>query len=303
MDTITTITEFKHLLQARGYAPATIEAYWRDIKQFRDYLLKRSIVDMRKATREVVLDYQERVNKQPVATETKALKIRAVKRLFERLVETNRLLINPTEGLVETSRVNRPVGTVLSIAEIQALLSQPNLSFSMQIRDRAIMEVLYASGIRHDELLRLEVYDADLKEGTLFIRRGKGKKQRVVPIGKHATCRLKEYLEKIRPRSARLNPRVRTLFLDRSGRPISAMAVRAFLRIYRQRAGINKPVSVHTFRRTCATHLLQQGADIRYVQKLLGHKHLKTTQQYTKVAAVDIKKTHRNTHPNEEGRA
>lgn len=298
METSTTITEFKRLLQARGYAPATIEAYWRDIKQFRDYLLDRGITDMRQVTREVIFDYQENVNKQPVATETKALKLRAVKRLFERLVESNRLLINPAEGLVETCRVNRPVGTVLSIEEIRTLLNAPDLSFSMQIRNRAIMEVLYASGIRHDELLRLEVYDADLKEGTLFIRKGKGRKQRVVPLGKRATGWLREYLEKVRSRSARLNPKARTLFLDRSGRPISGMAIRAFLQAYRKEAGIEKPVSVHTFRRTCATHLLQQGADIRYVQKLLGHAHLKTTQQYTKAAPTDIKQTHSRTHPN-----
>ncbi len=301
MDITTTITEFKNLLKTRGYAHATIEAYWRDIKQFRNYLHDHDITDVLKITRQVIDDYREFVMKQPLAMETRALKIRAVKRLFERLVEVNRLLINPAEGLVETCRVNRPVGTVLTPEEIQALFAQPNLSFRMQVRDLAIMEVLYSTGIRHNELRNLQVYDADLKEKVLFIRKGKGKRQRVVPLGRHASVRLKEYLEKVRPRSARLNPKTRTLFLDQSGKPISAMAIRALLWKYRLSAGITKQVSVHTFRRTCATHLLQQGADIRYVQKLLGHKYLKTTQQYTKVIPIDIKQTHRKTHPNEKG--
>ena len=291
---------FKNLLKARGYAKESIIAYFRDIKQFRNYLDDNNITDIRDITRNIIFSYYEKVMSQSVAVETKALKIRAIKRLFEHLLEDNKLLLNPTEGLMEPSRKNRPIGVVLTITEIKKLLSQPNLSLKIDIRDRVIMEVLYATGVRHNELLSLEVYDVDLKDGVIFIRKGKGNKDRVVPLGKRVIPLLKEYLEKVRPHYVRKNPRSRSLFLDRSGRKLSNMAIRAILKKYRKKAKITKLVSVHTFRRTCATHLLQQGADIRYVQKLLGHKSLNTTQQYTKVIPIDIKKTHKITHPNEK---
>jgi integrase/recombinase XerD len=132
---------------------------------------------------------------------------------------------------------------------------------------------------------------------VLYIRKGKGKKQRAVPLGKAATAWLKEYLEKIRPYYAKKSPRQRRLFLNHSGRSMTAASVRAALGKYRIEARITKPVSPHVFRRSCATHLVQQGADIRYIQRLLGHRSLKTTQAYTKVMPVEIKQTHEATHP------
>jgi integrase/recombinase XerD len=232
--------------------------------------------------------------------ETKALKLRPVKRLFEYLLHNNRLLINPTEGLVETCRKNRKIPQVLTVAEVQKLLQQPNLSFRMQIRNRAIMEVLYATGIRLDELLHLTVHDPDLKDKTLIIRKGKGRKQRLVPLGKNSIAFLKEYLEKIRPRYAARNPKERRLFLNSAGQPLTPASIRQAIREYRISAGIQKTVSPHTFRRTCATHLLQQGADIRYVQELLGHSRLSTTQIYTKVMPVEVKRVHEQYHPRVE---
>ena len=206
-------------------------------------------------------------------------------------------MINPTEGIVETCRKHRKIGPVLTIEEVQKLLEQPNTSLKTGIRDRAIMEVLYATAIRLDELLSLEVYHADFKDKVLYIRKAKGHKQRVVPLGKTGALWLREYLEKIRPHYAKKNPRQRRLWLNHHGRPMNAGSIRAALRTYRRQAGIEKPVSPHTFRRTCATHLLQQGADIRYIQQLLGHKSLATTQGYTKVMPVEVKQTHNRTHP------
>ena len=298
LDSIVVIVEFKNLLKARGYAEATIEGYRKNLDMFRRYLEERNIKDLRKVNHQVILDYQEKVMSEPLTIESKALKIRPVKRLFEYLVETHRLLINPTEGIVETCRKNRKIGIVLSIDEVKRLLAQPNLSLRTHIRDRAIMEALYSTGIRLDELLNLEVYHVDLKDHVLYIRKGKGKKQRVVPLGKHAAKYLKEYLEYIRSWYAKKNPKERRLFLLQTGLPMTSASVRQAIRQYRIRAGIKKPVSPHTFRRTCATHLLQQGADIRYIQKLLGHSSLKVTQDYTKVMPVEVKQTHNKTHPN-----
>jgi integrase/recombinase XerD len=183
---------------------------------------------------------------------------------------------------------------------MKKLLDQPNLSLRPHIRNKAIMEVMYCTAIRIDELVSLDVYHADLKDKVLYIRKGKGKKQRVVPLGKTAVKHTREYLEHIRPWWARKNPKEKKLFLNHHGLPLSDDSVRAFLRRYRIAAGIKKPVSPHTLRRSCATHMLQQGADIRYIQKLLGHKYLSTTQAYTKVIPVDLKQTHNRTHPGKE---
>jgi len=291
------MAEFKQHLKARSYAEATIESYLANIGHFKRYLEERSISDLKQCGQKIVLDYHAKVMAEAIAMESKALKIRSMKRLFDYLVQSHQLLLNPAEGLVETCRKNKKLGPVLGLDEMQKLLSQPNLSLRIDIRNKAIMEVMYATGIRLDELLSLEIYHVDLKEQVLYIRKGKGRKQRVVPLGKNAAQWLKEYLEKIRPHYARKNPKERRLFLNHSGLAMTYGGIRQFLRAYSKSAGFKKNVAPHTFRRTCATHLLEQGADIRYIQKLLGHKSLKTTQVYTRVRPMEVKETHEKTHP------
>ena len=292
-----TIKEFQKQLQAQGYADATVDSYRKNLNQFISYLAGRKITDLRKINKEIIQGYKKNVMAGKNSMETKALKLRPVKRLFEYLIKTNRLLINPTEGLVETCRKNRKIQPVLTIDEMQTLLQQPNLSFRMQIRNRAIMEVLYSTGIRLNELLHLTVYDPDFKGKSLLIRKGKGRKQRIVPLGKNSIRYLKEYLEKIRPRYAAKNPKERKLFLTNDGKALQSAPIRQAVREYRIKAGIEKRVSPHTFRRSCATHLMQQGADIRYVQELLGHSRLSTTQLYTRVLPIEIKNSHEQYHP------
>ncbi len=300
MDILTTIAEFKQHLKTIGYADATLESYRKNLDQFCRYLTGRDVADMRKVTHALICDYQQAVMAQPIAMESKALKLRPVKRLFEYLVKIHKLLINPTEGIVETCRKHRKIGPVLTLKEVKQLMEQPNLSLRTGIRDQAIMEVLYATAIRLDELLALEVYHVDLADKVLYIRKGKGRKQRVVPLGKAATARLREYLEKIRGHYAKKCPKQRCLFLLNTGAGLTPACIRSNLRKYRMEAGIVKPVSPHTFRRTCATHLLQAGVDIRYIQKLLGHRHLKTTQAYTKIMPVEVKRMHDKTHPGKD---
>ena len=299
MDVIVTILDYKNHLKALGYAASTIDGYRKGLDQLRRYLQERDISDLRKVSGQTIHDYRVLVMAESIAMESKALKLRPVKRLFEHLVTTHRLLINPTEGMVETCRRNRKIGPVLTIEEIKRLLAQPNMSIKIGIRDRAIMEVLYTTGIRLAELLTLDVYRVDLKDRVVHVK-GKGRKQRVVPLGKTATAALREYLQNIRPYYAKKRPKQRRLFLLNTGVAMNPASVRQMLRKYRLEAGIKKPVSPHTFRRTCATHLLQAGADIRYIQKLLGHRRLRTTQAYTRVMPVEVKRTHNQTHPGED---
>ena len=297
MDVVVTIAEYKHQLKVRGYAKSTVECYSRGIDLFCAYLQERQISDIRAVTKQIIFDYQAKIMERPIEMESKALELRPVKRLFEHLMENNQLLVNPAEGIVETDRKNRKIGSTLTVPEIIKLLDAPNLSLRTGIRDKAVLELLYCTAIRKNELLNLEVYHADLKDKVLYVRKAKGRKQRVVPLGTNAIKYLREYLEKIRPHYARKNPKERRLFLNNSGLPLTGGALQCLIRTSRIAAGIKKPVSAHAFRRSCATHLIQQGADVRYVQKLLGHSRLKTTQFYTKVMPVEVKQTHEKTHP------
>ncbi|MBL0379370.1 MAG: tyrosine-type recombinase/integrase [Desulfofustis sp. PB-SRB1] len=297
MDIDTAKIRFKHYLESSGYAASTIECYSVYLGYFLDYLRKIEVMDLKQVTHETIRSYQLLVMDMDIAEETKGMRLRPVKRLFGWLLDTHRLLLDPTENIRETSRQNRTVPEVLTVAEMRLLLEQPNLSLRMQIRDRAIMETLYSSGIRLNELVQLTVHDVDLKDKVLHIRKGKGNRQRVVPIGKNAATYLQEYLENIRPRYARKNKQQRRLFLTDQGRPVTGNSIRTSLFHYKKAAGITKTASPHSFRRSCATHLLQQGADIRYVQKLLGHRHIRTTQIYTRVYPIDLKETHTRTHP------
>ncbi len=297
MDVQTTIAEFKYQLKAIGYAASTIEGYRKRLDEFAAYLIGQKITDLKMITRQVILEYQEHIMDQDNAMETKAIKIRAIKRLFEHLDQTHKLLVNPTEGIVETCRKNRKPGPVLTQVQVKRLLLQPDLSSKASIRDKTIMEVLYSTAIRLNELICLEVYHADLRDKVLYIRKGKGGKQRVVPLGKNAVRYLREYLDKVRSWYARKNLKGRRIFLLNTGQPMTPASIRSLLFKYRKQAGINQSASPHTMRRSCATHLLQNGADIRYIQKLLGHKRLSTTQLYTKVMPMEVKQTHEKTHP------
>ncbi|MCP4082240.1 MAG: tyrosine-type recombinase/integrase [Planctomycetaceae bacterium] len=297
MNVTETVKEFKKHLKTAGYADTTVKWYGKWLTQFEQYLKDRGITDLRKVTRQEIAAYQEKIMSEPIAAESRGLKIRPVKRLFEHLAESQRLLVNPAEAFAQISVKNRKIGTVLTPGEVAKLLDQADLSLAAGIRNRAVTELLYSSGIRVDELMSLETHDPDFENMVIRIRRGKGGKDRAVPLGKSAFRYLKDYLENVRPVHAETNPGQPRLFLNSSGGPLSAESVRAFLRNYRLKAGINRPVSPHTFRRTCASHMLQQGADIRHIQELLGHKLLKTTQAYTKVRPKEVKDTHRRTHP------
>lgn len=297
MNIDTAKARFKSYLESGGYAASTIECYCVYLSYFLDYLREIKVMDLKQVTHETIRNYQLLVTGMAIAEETKGMRIRPVKRLFGWLQGTHRLLLDPTEKIKETNRQNRTLPPVLTVEEMRLLLEQPNLSLRLQIRDRAIMETLYSSGVRLNELVQLTVHDVDLKDKVLHVRKGKGNRQRVVPIGRNAAKYLKEYLEDIRPRYAKKNPKGRKLFLTETGEPVNGNSIRTSLFHYKKAAGIEKTASPHSFRRSCATHLLQQGADIRYVQKLLGHSHIKTTQIYTRVYPIDLKETHNRTHP------
>lgn len=293
------MTSLLSYLRLSKYSPATIDNYGDQLKRFGEWLEIKSIHDLRKLSHQDILDYQLAVKQQPIGRETQALRLRAVKRLFNHLVDQAVILLDPTEGIQEISRKEKLPRPILSKKEINRLLVAPNLSLPLGIRDRALMEVLYATGIRVGELEKVTIHHVDLQTQTLQVRHAKGGRPRTVPLGKTATKWLKEYLTQVRPRLAKRRPFERALFLVRGGKPLMQTMIRCLLQQYRKQVKIKKSVTPHILRHTCATHMMQQGADIRAIQQLLGHVSLKSTTIYTRVVPLEVKATHQQYHPNE----
>ena len=243
----------------------------------------------------------DRARPQPLALQTQASRIRAVKRWFEWLVERGFLFESPTRGIVETPKGMKKLPAVLTVAEVEKLLQHPNTSTPRGIRDRALLEVLYATGLRRGELVALDLADVDLDRGLVRVRSGKGRKGRVVPMTQAAKRWGKVYVNEVRPRYDRdLRRREVAFWLNRFGERLSGTMVLVLMHEAARAAGITKKAHVHALRHACATHLLQGGADIVTIQKTLGHADPTITSQvYTRVYPKDLQDEHRRTHPRE----
>jgi integrase/recombinase XerD len=295
---------FTEHLKVLNRSPATIEAYSEHARSF----LEAIDQDVRAVTRTALEswiaglhDYTTATGK-PYSIGTISLKVRSIKRLFEYLEKVNRILVNPAEFIREPKKVRGLPRNILTPAEARQILDQPNLGTLTGIRDRAVLEVFYSTGVRLEELCSLTIYDADLQGGMLRITKGKGKKDRVVPLGKHAVRSLREYITKVRPHFTRKNRTERRLFIDARGKPLSKAMAGISVREYGKAAGIGKRVTAHTFRHTFAASLVTNGADITAVSRMLGHADLKTTEVYLRAAGLDLKKAHKQAHPREKDR-
>ena len=294
------LMEFRSWLKVHHYRPASLISYTNMLNPFWAWLASEAITDLRSVSRAILERYAAQVTTLPVISRaTQALRIRAVKRLFGCLVEANHLLIDPAAGLRDPSTGQRLPRPILTQAEVKKFLTQPNTSLTQGIRDRAFLELLYSTGLRIGEAVALTVHDVDLDAGLLKVQSGKGGKGRVVPLGREATKWLREYLTKIRPRQNRLAPHERSLFLTQQGTAFKRHTIAIIIRQYAQSAKIKKQVTCHTIRHTCATHLLEAGADLLAIKELLGHRNLETTQIYTRVRPVEVKAMHQATHPRE----
>ena len=289
---------FVRALVARGRSPATVRLYCTMLYPFAVFLAHQGRADLRAVRRRDVDAYAAELAASSLSEATRSLRLRAVKRLFEHLVETQKLLCSPAEHLRER-RVRSLPGKVLSEAQVEKLLAAPNTSLPMGVRDRALLELLYATGLRRKELCGLGVHDVDLAGGLLRVR-GKGGHERIVPLSRQAQRWIREYLREVRPKLARRGDFVRALFLTRSGRALDPGTAAQILLRHSKAAGLPR-VSCHTLRRTVGTLLVQGGADVRTVAELLGHVRLATTERYTLLAAKDVRAEHRRTHPRAGG--
>ncbi len=185
---------------------------------------------------------------------------------------------------------------ILTCEEIETVLNQPDLETPFGLRDRAMMETLYSTGIRRLELVNLKIYHVDAVRGTLFIDQGKGQKDRVVPIGDRALAWIRRYQDEVRDELL-IDPKEETLFITYLGKGFHPNKVTALIRNYIKQSGIGKSGACHIFRHSMATQMLENGADIRFIQELLGHACLDTTERYTHVSICKLKEIHKATHP------
>lgn len=294
--------KFKEHLSILNRSPATIEAYTEHAGHFLKSVTGK---DIRQITTRMTEDYiaglydYRTIEGRPYKTATICLKVRSIKRFFEFLEKANIIFVDPTEFITEPRQEKGRIKTTLTSKEARKILDQPNLGTLPGIRDRAILEVFYSTGIRLNELCSLTIYDADVQGRMIRVNKGKGSKDRVVPLGKHAVKFLREYITKVRPVFTKKNRSNRHLFADRYGNPISDQVVSIMIRIYSRASKIKKQVTAHTFRHTFASVLIKNRADIRAVQKMMGHVNLKTTQTYIRSLGIDIKKKHQKSHPRE----
>ena len=289
------IEEFINYLSVeRGLARNTLLAYRRDLTSYTKFLLKKNIRDADQVKREDVVNYMyERKNKKMSVTSI-CRHLAAIK-MFHRFLVRERLAKEDPTALVETPKIWKRIPDVLSSGEMEAMIKVSQGRRWQQIRDHAILELLYASGMRVSELVDLKVENVNLPLG--FIRcTGKGSKERIVPIGKKAREAVQKYSENIRPRLLKANPSS-ALFLSRLGKKISRQSIWKIIKQYAVLAKIKKEIKPHTIRHSFATHLLEHGADLRSVQEMLGHANISTTQIYTHVDRQRLRAIHKEFHP------
>jgi integrase/recombinase XerD len=237
-----------------------------------------------------------KTNGEPLSPRTQYSRLTPLRAFFTWLTKQNHILYNPASDLDLPRMSQRLPKHILSVAEVETILAMPDLGSSLGIRDRAMLETLYSTGMRRLELLQLDVFNIDHERGTVLIRQGKGNKDRHIPIGERALQWIAKYRDDVRPEIAS-GVNDDTLFLTHSGEAFTAGRLSSLVRDYINKAKIGKTGSCHLFRHSMATLMLENGADIRYIQAMLGHASLTSTQLYTHVSIRKLKDIHSATHP------
>ncbi len=278
----------------RGLSRNTLSAYGTDLRQAAGWLRDQTNGGLCDARDIDLLGYLAHRAQNRTSPRTTARLLSSLRRFYAYLVRQGTVRDDPSAGLA-APKLGRSLPHALSEADVEALLAAPVVDDDLGLRDRAMLEVLYATGLRVSELVGLSLRQLNLRQGVVRVV-GKGSKERLVPLGEEAMAWLERYLSTVRPGLAN-DPRVEAVFLTRRGRGLTRQAFWHLIKRHAVRAGITKPLSPHTLRHSFATHLLNHGADLRSVQMLLGHSDLSTTQIYTHVSRVRLKQLHAQHHP------
>ncbi|MDP2939381.1 MAG: site-specific tyrosine recombinase XerD [Candidatus Omnitrophota bacterium] len=289
------LDEFINYLSVeRGLSVNTLLAYKSDLNKYFDYLTKQNIFSLENVDKNRITSFLLMQKQKNMSVNSVSRNLAAIKSFHRFLVREGLNKLDPT-SLLESPKVFKPMPDVLSQAEIELMI---RISYSRNwqgIRDNALLELLYASGMRVSEIVNLKIEDLNLDVG--FVRCiGKGQKERVVPIGKKAILAVERYLGKIRPKLAKENSGS-FVFLSRLSKKISRQSIWKLIKHYAKKARIKKTIKPHTLRHSFATHLLERGADLRSVQEMLGHADISTTQIYTHIDKDRLKAIHKKFHP------
>jgi len=295
--------EFYEYLQSRNYSDTTIQNRKNCFAYFLRWCDERGIIEPSEVSRPVVerfqkylFTYRKKRDGEPLSFRAQSSNLVAVRAFFRWMAKKNYVIYNPAAEIELPKLEKRLPKYVLTSTEAEAVLMLPDIREPMGVRDRTILEVFYSTGMRRAELMNLSIYDIDMERGTVFIRQGKGKKDRMVPIGERAILWVQKYLAEVRPVFAS-TPDNGTLFLTAQGDIFTDFRLTQMVRDYVEKANLGKKGACHLFRHTCATLMLEGGADIRYIQQQLGHTDLSTTEIYTQVSIRKLKEVHTLTHP------
>jgi integrase/recombinase XerD len=295
-------SEYLEWMEIHNYAEKTIECRRRYLGYFFAFATTRAVTGAKEVDLELLLSYQHALfahrkrNGEPLAFGTQAQRLVPVAQFLSWLRREHRIEANPAADLLLPRPDRRLPEATLSATEMAALLGVPDVSKALGLRDRAVLEVFYSCGLRRGELISLWLRDVDFDRGTVFVRRGKGAKDRYVPVGERALFWVRLYAEIVRP-GFLCSRFPEHLFLSSAGTPLCPDWLCRQVRRYLAEAGIAKRGSCHLLRHSVATLMLEGGADIRYVAEMLGHARLETTQRYTRVSIDRLRAVHASCHP------
>ena len=276
----------------KGLSKNTLSAYRHDISSFSDWYKGVSLLEVQRVD---LLDYLSQRLKDGYSSRSTARSLSSLRAFYSHLTVKHNLKENPTSR-VDSPKLGRSLPKTLSEDEVEKLISSPDVEDYIGLRDRAMLELIYACGLRVSELISLDMLNLNLRQGVIRVI-GKGEKERLVPMGEEALDWVQRYINKGRPYLLKEDNKVSELFLSKRGKSMTRQTFWYRIKEYANKASINKDLSPHTLRHAFATHLINHGADLRTVQLLLGHSSLSTTQIYTEVARHRMKELHNEHHP------
>lgn len=277
----------------KGLSDNTLQSYRRDVEQYIGYLQELNITNLKNTSKTTVIAYLLNLQKKGRATSTISRSLASIRSFYQFLNKIHEIENDPTSNL-ESPKVEKKLPQILSPKEVVLLLEQPKCDDLKGYRDKAMLEVLYATGIRVTELTSLNVEDVNIEMG--FIKCKNGLKERVIPMGSISINAITSYISKARNLMI-LNPKEEALFVNVNGRRLTRQGFWKIIKIYKNQAKINKEITPHTLRHSFAAHLLENGADLRSIQEMLGHSDISSTQIYTQLSKNRIKEVYKNTHP------
>ncbi|MFH1458331.1 MAG: site-specific tyrosine recombinase XerD [Candidatus Omnitrophota bacterium] len=287
-------TFLNYLSVERGLSLNTIVSYRRDLNSYIDFISSRHVDALSKITKDDITNFMMNQKDKGISANSIARRLAAI-RMFHRFLARERVLKSDPSSIIDSPKLWKKIPETLSLNEVETLLAQPDIRNRQGSRDKAILETLYATGMRASEITNLKKENVNLDIGFLRCV-GKGNKERVIPLGKKAAVSINRYSKVSRAHFCKTKES-EFLFLSRLGKKLSRQSIWKIIKRYAQDARIKKPMKPHTLRHSFATHLLERGADLRSVQEMLGHSNISTTQIYTHINKERLKAIHKMYHP------